>query len=166
MLFKGSKVIKKDTKTGRFLKGGGLPIKVRFMAKVIKTPTCWLWIGAKTRDGYGHIIYNGRYRKATQIAWDGKPFPEGLGALHTCNNPRCVNPKHIYPGTNLDNHLDAVQSGTFLFGESSPNAKLTFKQVREIRNSLLKQRELAEICGVTQGHISAIRNHRKWKKRR
>ena len=156
---------KKDTKTGRFLKGGELSIEVRFIAKVIKTSTCWLWTGAKTRDGYGHIIYNGRYRKAPQIAWElanGRPFPKELWALHTCNNPGCVNPEHIYPGTARDNHLDAVKSGTFLSGDRSPKAKITSQQVAEIRSfPKLKQRELAVRYGVSQSHISDIQNYKK-----
>jgi hypothetical protein len=57
---------------------------------------------------------NGKHRPATQIAWEidnGKPFPAGMMACHTCDNPGCVNPFHIWPGTMSENIRAAVVKG-------------------------------------------------------
>jgi hypothetical protein len=86
----------------------------RFWARVDKAgPSgCWLWMGAKAR-GYGQFYLNGRNRKATHVAWllTHGSIPEGKMACHTCDNPTCVNPAHIFWGTMSDNILDAVKKG-------------------------------------------------------
>ena len=93
-----------------------VPLEQRFWAKVVKggPDECWLWIGAKARHGYGMIAVNGKHRKAHRVAWEianGATFPEGMSACHTCDNPPCVNPAHIWPGTMKDNLRDASKKG-------------------------------------------------------
>lgn len=100
----------------RGLKGfSKTPLEERFWPKVnvFGQDECWLWTGANSR-GYGQITVDGKKRKATQVSWEiyhGKPFPTGLMACHTCDNPRCVNPAHIWPGTMSQNIRDAVSKG-------------------------------------------------------
>lgn len=90
----------------------------RFWAKVQKGPGCWLWMGSlSSKDpnkAYGTLHDKGKSLRASRIAWElanGKPFPSERMACHTCDNPRCVNPEHIYPGTARDNALDAIHRG-------------------------------------------------------
>lgn len=94
--------------------GNPIPIENRFWVRVKKTDTCWLWTGTKTRGGYGRVWFNKRNQPVTKIAWlltYGEKFPEGLDACHKCDNPSCVRPDHIFPGTALDNMRDAKRKG-------------------------------------------------------
>lgn len=77
---------------------------------------CWPWLGGRGSTGgaYGRAHWQGRMRPATQVAWEitnGEPFPAGMLACHSCDNPICVNPDHIWPGTQSDNLRDCVQKG-------------------------------------------------------
>lgn len=95
-----------------------LPLAERFWRKVAKgeADDCWPWLGVTKQSDrpYGMIWANGRHRQATQVSWElarGKPFPAGMMACHTCDNPICVNPAHIWPGTMSQNIKDAVAKG-------------------------------------------------------
>jgi hypothetical protein len=86
----------------------------RFWIKVHKGDTgdCWLW-GGYTRDGYGKFLANRRLRLAHRIAWEltHGPIPEGLCVCHSCDNPRCCNPVHLFLGSRGDNNRDRAQKG-------------------------------------------------------
>lgn len=90
-----------------------LPLLVRFERHFSPEPNsgCWLWIGATDRRGYGQLRDGGRNRVATHVALelDGRPVPKGMFACHKCDNPSCVNPAHIFIGTQLDNMRDALR---------------------------------------------------------
>lgn len=93
-----------------------IPLEQRFWEKVDKRGPneCWPWMGSAHARGYGQIWVNGRLEKATRVSWslkNGKPFPRHLDACHTCDNPNCVNPSHIWPGTMSDNIKDAYRKG-------------------------------------------------------
>lgn len=88
----------------------------RFWTKVDKAGAddCWPWTASKNGDGRGQFSFGGRRHMAPRIAWSlehGEPFPEHLMACHSCDNPSCVNPRHIWPGTMRDNAIDAVRKG-------------------------------------------------------
>lgn len=111
-----------NTKKGNkgFIK---VPLEERFWSKVNKSGPngCWLWTGAND-GGYGQIWVNGRNEKAHRIAWllTHGVIPEGKMACHTCDNPPCVNPAHIFWGTMSDNILDAVNKGRHKPAVSAP----------------------------------------------
>jgi hypothetical protein len=89
----------------------------------------------------------------------------GLFVLHKCDNRMCINPEHLFLGTNLDNIHDMYNKGRnkFLFGEDSPMAKLTEKQAIEIKESKgLSQRELAAKYNISRSQIKAIRAGTRW----
>ncbi len=116
------------------------PIEVRFAEKYTRrgTTECWPWTGSKDQFGRGYIWYEGKVTRAPRVAWvlhHGVPFPEGKDACHTCDNPGCVNPAHIWPGSESDNLRDAENKGRVphRIGEEHVFAKLTTAQVREIR---------------------------------
>lgn len=75
---------------------------------------CWPWSGAKDSNGRAQFRVDpkGIPTTAARVAWsiaNGVPFPDGFDACHTCDNPECVNPNHIWPGTRLENMQDAVK---------------------------------------------------------
>jgi hypothetical protein len=74
---------------------------------------CWPWKGAAT-NGRAMIWHQKKVTPASQVAWsraNGKPFPKGLYGLHSCDNGMCVNPNHVWPGTQSENMRDAVAKG-------------------------------------------------------
>lgn len=90
--------------------------QARFWRGVRKAGTqeCWEWSGRRNSKGYGQFRYRGRAVTASRVAWSLKndaPFPANKLACHSCDNPPCCNPDHIWPGTARENSLDAVKKG-------------------------------------------------------
>lgn len=87
---------------------------------------CWEWTGATDRDGYGVFNYAGKSHRANRVALllDGRDPGEKF-ACHSCDNPRCVRPSHLFIGTNQDNMQDMVAKGRNpdRFGANNPNFK-------------------------------------------
>lgn len=84
-----------------------VPLALRFWAKVEKTPTCWLWIGAKHASGYGSLWREGTYHGAHRVAYElfRGPIPVGLELDHLCRVRSCVNPEHLEIVTRRENML-------------------------------------------------------------
>ena len=118
------------------------------------------------RDGYGCFTVNGEPEKAHRVAYEAwvGPIPSGKLIRHKCDNPPCVNPKHLKAGTNADNTKDRDERGRTARGERSGNAKLTDKQVKEIRyrraHEGVTYRQLAKEFNVTYGMIGHIVTNR------
>ena len=144
--------------------------KERFGEMVRKTDTCWLWTGSCDRDGYGRFWSNkfnvSAHRYSYQIHYGF--IPDGLFVLHSCDTPACVNPDHLWLGTNQDNMDDMVNKGRCIRakGENSGNAKMTINQVRSIREKHKRKityKELANEYGVTKQNIGAVVNRKTWR---
>lgn len=135
------------------------------------TPTdggCWIWNGHKDRWGYGRITITtptgkrpeGAHRVSHLIVNGGNPKKY---ACHTCDNPACVNPAHLFDGDAKDNNSDAAQKGRSSRGERRYNHKLTDSAVIDIRSSTCSARELAEKHDVHENTIRSVRNRSGWK---
>ena len=98
------------------------PASDRFWEKVAKGEGCWEWQGARDPHGYGRFqVVTGTTQKANRFAYEltNGPVPTGLYVLHHCDNPPCVNPAHLYAGTQRDNVRDMVARGRQRFGGRS-----------------------------------------------
>ena len=85
----------------------------RFWDKVDKTGECWIWTAYTKTDGYGQFKFDGKMRGAHRMAWllTNGEIPDGMLVCHTCDNPSCVNPNHLFLGTNQDNADDKMNKG-------------------------------------------------------
>lgn len=140
----------------------------RFWSKVNKTSDCWEWTCELTHNGYGRFRYNNKRVRAHRFAWEliHGPIPAHLYILHSCDNRKCVNPKHLRTGTQQENIQDAVDRGRHARGEICGSAILTIEQVYYIRNTYGKQhslRELAHMFGIGKSTVQHIIHHRTWK---
>lgn len=85
----------------------------RFEKKFDKTDGCWIWNAATDGKGYGAFSYKGKRATASRVSYElyKGSFPSQMHVLHTCDNPRCVNPDHLFLGTNKDNVEDRKSKG-------------------------------------------------------
>jgi HNH endonuclease len=143
----------------------------RFWPKVAKSDGCWEWQGSRDHNGYGILgaSRHQRARRAHRVSWElhHGPIPEGLDALHHCDNPPCVRPDHLYLGTDVDNARDRVQRGRAgdQLGQANGNAKLTEADVRAIIAALQAgstQQAAADRFGISQPHVSKIARRKAW----
>jgi hypothetical protein len=142
----------------------------RFKTKfIIDDPTgCWLWTGTKASNGYG-LMSDDRLLTASahRISWriHRGEIPYGMCVLHRCDVKRCVNPAHLFIGTLGENNSDRARKGrnSDRRGEKHHHAKLSDKQVLEIRTSKDSQNVVSEKYGISQSQVSDIRNMRAWK---
>lgn len=92
---------------------------------------CWYWLGGLNPDGYGQMCIKRVAKQASRVSYriyKGE-IPEGMHICHTCDNPSCVNPYHLWAGTRKDNMLDMVQKGR----NGYTGRKLTQGKAEEIR---------------------------------
>lgn len=164
-----SKHYQRWRKTGDPLQTGcivGDDIK-RFWSKVDMADGCWEWVAGKTPRGYGKFRLLDGHIGAHRYCWEitNGPIPDGLFVCHRCDNPPCVNPEHLFLGTSQDNIDDMVEKGRSLHGERNHAAKLTPKQVNEIRRRFAPGDTYAAVgreYGVSYGTISRIINGKAW----
>jgi hypothetical protein len=141
-------------------------IQERFWEKVDRRgpDECWEWTATRHGQGYGHFKVAGRVEKAHRVSYElaNGLAGEGTFVCHTCDNPPCVNPGHLFLGTHADNMADMYEKdrGRKASGENHGRAKLTNEQVAEIRGAWPKssQRQLAAQYGVSQRQIFRIVN--------
>lgn len=133
---------------------------------------CWIWKRSKDKNGYGYIKKDKRTHKAHRISYELHNGPVGnLWVLHSCDNPSCVNPQHLWLGTAQDNNDDMMKKnrqkhvGWEAIGEKNPNAKLTQEDVDWIRANYTRGKgpEFSQRFGVGVYQITKIVRGEAWK---
>ncbi len=145
---------------------------LRFWSKVHigKPDKCWEWQAYKGIEGYGKFSLGGRkggmffaHRVAWLIAYGS--IPSSLCVCHHCDIRSCINPYHLFLGTDADNSADAVRKHRIAHGEQHCRAKLTEQGVRDIRRRAAegeRQSALAREYGVDAMTIWFIVHRKKW----
>ncbi len=133
--------------------------KQRFLRFVRKTDTCWIWLGSIDKQGYG--CFNDRSTTVKAHRWSYKLFKGSLiggpGVCHTCDNPICVNPDHLYLGTPLQNAKDKMDRNRW----GNPRKRYTDLQIEAclcLNNSGFSSYEISELLNISvQGVLTHVR---------
>lgn len=131
---------------------------------------CWPWLGHRDEEwGYGKLHYQQRSQKAHRIAYllTYGELPANLLVCHTCDNPPCCNPSHLFLGTHLDNARDRDMKNRQAesHGEFNSAAKLNENQVKEMRMLFeqgTRQCDLVKTFGLSKAQVSAIIKRKAW----
>jgi hypothetical protein len=144
-------------------------LDVRFLSLLDKTGSCWLFKGSLDHQGYGRFKIpiiehkNGKYVKAHRFAYQlFKGDPGEFDVCHTCDNPPCCNPEHLFLGTHQDNMKDMANKGRAHvdYGEGNKVHKFSTEQVLAIRKDTRSLRIIAKEYKMAKSTASAIRNRK------
>lgn len=128
---------------------------------------CIIFGGHKNQSGYGRQFIKGKRVVVSRFIWEqfNGPIPSGYLVCHTCDNPSCVNIKHLFLGTHKDNSDDMFNKGrdNFARGEKQGLSKVTEDEVLKIKALDLPQRTIAKMFNVSQKAIWQIKNNKTWK---
>lgn len=128
---------------------------------------CTIWTKSKSEKGYGRVWYNGKLWLAHRLAYlkTFGMFDLTLCVLHKCDNPSCVNPDHLFLGTNNDNVQDRTRKNRSAhhWGELSGMKKLTLEQVTQIRSLSGTCRGIGKQFGISKAQVSKIKNNICWR---
>ncbi len=145
--------------------------KSSFESRLIPEPNsgCWLWLGMQQVGKlYGIFCWKNKSIKAHRASWEiyRGEIPLGLQVLHRCDMPQCVNPDHLFLGTQKDNNDDCHRKGRnrSAVGEKQHLSKLTASNVLEIRTSpYCTLEKLGDKYGVTKSTIGRVLSRKTWK---
>lgn len=150
---------------GRF---GDMTVEQRFWSYVRKADGCWIWTGRREVFGYGSMSVKRRNVKAHRYSYELHigPIPPGVYVCHRCDNPPCVNPAHLFLGTQADNMADAAAKGRVEYGERHHTARLTASGVVDARRRVAAGemvKDVARELGVTHSTLSNAIRRKTWR---
>jgi len=143
----------------------------RFWNKVEKRgdDECWPWMASLAGKGYGQIRIPGTrkntysHRMAYELAHG--PLPEGMFACHSCDHPKCCNPKHLFAGTAKANQSDMAKKKRSTWGERNANAKMHEEDIRLIfvlSGRGFSQARIGKVVGLHQVQVGRILRRERW----
>ena len=145
--------------------------KDQFWTSVDKTNGCWECVKGIGKDGYPIFQYRGKLKRANRMVWEwmNGEIPKGYYICHSCDNPKCVKPEHLFAGTPKQNSADRDAKGRRLppKGELNGRAKLTKNNVMFIRSlkriiPCLRNIAFAKLYGVDHTVISNVILRKTW----
>lgn len=143
----------------------------RFFEKVVPVPEagCWLWMASTNKAGYGQFMLHGRPHLAHRISLNlaGTEIPDGMHVCHKCDTPACVNPDHLFLGTQQDNVSDMIRKGRMgtpvrPAGQAHPGAKITNAIALSIYRESGLYDDIAKKFGVSWRTVQTIKSGRQW----
>lgn len=124
---------------------------------------CWEFQGARVKEGYGQIKFDGVNYRAHRLSYSlfvGE-IPDGMHVLHKCDNPPCCNPDHLFLGTDAANTQDKIEKGRCPKGETLPQTKVTSEVksgMRRLKAQGLSNQKIGDLLGV---HGMTVSRHLK-----
>jgi hypothetical protein len=156
------------------------PCRLMERTRLDSATGCRIWTGASSPAGYGRVKVGGKLRGAHQVSWEANfgAIPDGMFVCHTCDNPPCIEPTHLFLGTRSDNMLDCSAKGRLFLhtgmkrraesirrGDQATPSKLTEQSVREIRqlrSGGMTFTELGQRYGVDQSTVRSVVARKTW----
>lgn len=150
-------------------------VKGRFWSKVEigDKESCWSWLGSTNKKGYGSFSAGRNLRSASKIAhryaylFHYGQLNSSLSVCHSCDNPGCCNPYHLWQGTAKENSEDMVEKGRSCRGERQGHTSLTETDVTAIKalsaTGRIHQKEIAEMFQIQQQTVSGIVTKKTWR---
>lgn len=143
-------------------------VEERLYDRCLETESgCWEFTGAHCETGYGRIFYKGSLWLTHRLSYllTYGEFQNDLCVCHTCDNPACCHPEHLFLGTHKDNEADKKAKGRTVQGERQGQSKLTREQIQDIRDALgsgIQGSVLADKYNVARTTISKIKYNKRW----
>jgi hypothetical protein len=130
---------------------------------VLKENGCIEYRGYCDKKGYCRFGHKRKLAHRVSYELSIGIIPDGLHVCHRCDNRCCINPNHLFLGTNEDNVRDCISKGRNAKGETITNSKLTEEHILKIRMDTRPDKVIAAEYGISQGHVSRIQMRRTWK---
>ncbi len=142
----------------------------RFFKYVIKSEGCWIWSGCKDKKGYGQFNLKNKTMFSHRFSYELKygKIPEKMCVCHKCDTPSCVNPDHLFLGTNKENLRDMISKGRKIVrkGVEKNNSKMNDEKVKKMRelydngNTVL---QLSKLFQISESSTYYICKRKSWK---
>lgn len=135
-------------------------LECRLVGNIKKFNGCWIWQGKKNRDGYGEIMIDGKRQTVHRVSFvhfNNRPIEIGKCICHVCDVRLCINPMHLFEGSNRENTLDRTIKGRSAKGQQNAAAKHTIEDIKIIRKLYVDGLKLREISEQFKTPISTIK---------